>query len=84
MRPRLRHEAFKTQPCVDLTRKGPRVCTYGTRCNYVHIGEPVRRAGSELSKREALTGAKGYIDDDYFSQVKKDFPDFEYPFGVYV
>jgi len=71
--PRTRLENFKTQPCCDPAREGSRRCLYGSRCNYCHPGEAIRRPAGRT-----------YYDRDYYKDLQKDFGDNQYPFGIYV
>jgi len=69
---RIRPTNFKIRPCADCAPKDSR-CTYGTRCNYCHPGEAIRRdIGS------------AYFDRDYFKDLMVTFKDNEYPFGIYI
>jgi len=69
---RIRPTNFKTRPCADCAPKDGR-CTYGTRCNYCHPGEAIRRdVGS------------AYFDRDYFKDLMGTFKDNEYPFGIFI
>jgi len=69
---RTRFGNFKTQACVDCT-VGEEPCFFGSRCNYCHPGEAARR----------VVGKK-YLDKDYYEKLKIDFPNNNYPFGIYV
>jgi len=72
LRKRYRVGNYKIQPCVDCPPKGGR-CMFGSRCNYCHPGEAIRRAvGSP------------YFDIDYCNNLKRDFPNNDYPFGIFV
>jgi len=72
LRKRVRICNFKTKPCVDCpTQKGS--CSFGSRCNYCHPGEAIRRAVSST-----------YFDIDYYKDLKKEFKDNEYPFGIFI
>jgi len=69
---RIRPTNFKTRPCADCAPKDGR-CTYGTRCNYCHPGEAIRRnVGS------------AYFDRDYYKDLMNNFKDIEYPFGIFI
>jgi len=72
LRKRTRVRNYKIQPCVDCPTEGGR-CMFGTRCNYCHPGEAIRRAiGSS------------YFDIDYYNRLKRDFPNNEFPFGIFI
>ena len=74
LKPRMRVENYKTQPCCDPAREGCRRCMYGRRCNYCHPGEAIRRPHPTP-----------YYDSDYYNALSKDFgEDNEYPFGIYI
>jgi hypothetical protein len=74
LKPRMRVENYKTQPCCDPAREGCRRCMYGRRCNYCHPGEPIRRPHPTP-----------YYDKDYYGALQRDFgQDNEFPFGIYV
>ena len=74
LKPRMRVENYKTQPCCDPAREGCRRCMYGRRCNYCHPGEAIRRPHPTP-----------YYDKDYYDSLKRDFgEDNEYPFGIYI
>jgi len=73
LKPRTRLENFKTQPCCDPAREGSRRCLYGSRCNYCHPGEAIRRPVGHT-----------YYDANYYKDLQKDFGDNRYPFGIYV
>jgi len=73
LKPRTRLENFKTQPCCDPAREGSRRCLYGSRCNYCHPGEAIRRPVGHT-----------YYDRDYYKDLGKDYGDNKYPFGIYV
>merc|ERR1719384_1760397 len=68
LKPRTRLENFKTQPCCDPAREGSRRCLYGSRCNYCHPGEAIRRPVGNT-----------YYDRDYYKDLGKDFGDNKYP-----
>jgi len=72
LRKRVRLSNFKTKPCVDCPPKGRR-CFFGARCNYCHPGEAIRRSLSST-----------YYDIDYYNDLKKDFRNNEYPFGIFI
>jgi len=72
LKKRTRIGNFKTQACVDCT-VGEDGCCFGSRCNYCHPGEAVRR----------VVG-KTYFDIDYYKSLKIEFPNNNYPFGIYV
>jgi len=63
---------YKTQPCVECPVQEGR-CLFGSRCNYCHPGEAIRR----------VVGSS-YYDKDYYSDLKTDFSDIDYPFGIFV
>eukprot|EP01083_Nonionella_stella_P313660 1127066_1 len=74
LKPRMRVENYKTQPCCDPAREGCRRCMYGRRCNYCHPGEAIRRPHPTP-----------YYDKDYYKALRRDFgKDNEFPFGIYV
>lgn len=74
LKPRMRVENYKTQPCCDPAREGCRKCMYGRRCNYCHPGEAIRRSHPTP-----------YYDKDYYRVLGKDFGDErQFPFGIYV
>jgi len=69
---RVRVGNFKTRPCLDCPPKEAQ-CLFGSRCNYAHPGEAIRRAvGSS------------YVDRDYYTNLRKEFKDNDYPFGIFV
>lgn len=72
LRKRVRLCNFKTKPCVDCPPQKGR-CSFGSRCNYCHPGEAIRRAVSST-----------YFDIDYYKDLKKEFKDNEYPFGIFI
>jgi len=72
LRKRARLCNFKTKPCVDCPQKKSR-CSFGSRCNYCHPGEAIRRAVPST-----------YFDIDYYKDLKKDFKGNEYPFGIFI
>jgi len=72
LRKRIRVCNFKTQPCVDCPREKTK-CMFGSRCNYCHPGEAMRR-----------TGGSTYYDVDYYKDLRKEFPNNEYPYGIYL
>jgi len=72
LRKRVRLSNYKTKPCVDCPRQKGR-CSFGLRCNYCHPGEAIRRAVSST-----------YFDIDYYKDLKKEFKDNEYPFGIFI
>jgi len=72
LRKRLRPCNFKTKPCVDCPPEEGQ-CLFGRRCNYCHPGEAIRRTVSST-----------YFDIDYYKDLKKEFKDNEYPFGIFV
>jgi len=63
---------FKTQPCVDCPIAEGR-CMFGSRCNYCHPGEALRRAFRSM-----------YFDTDYYFNLRNEFPNNDYPFGIFV
>merc|ERR1719320_953402 len=63
---------YKTQPCVECPIQEGR-CLFGSRCNYCHPGEAIRR----------VVGSS-YYDKDYYNDLKKEFSDIDYPFGIFV
>jgi len=72
LRKRVRLCNFKTKPCVDCPSQKGR-CSFGSRCNYCHPGEAIRRAVSST-----------YFDIDYYEDLQKEFKDNEYPFGIFI
>jgi len=72
LRKRVRLSNYKTKPCVDCPPQKGR-CSFGSRCNYCHPGEAIRRAVSST-----------YFDIDYYKDLKKEFKDNEYPFGIFI
>jgi len=72
LRKRVRLSNFKTKPCVDCPPQGRR-CLFGARCNYCHPGEAIRRSLSST-----------YFDIDYYNDLKKEFRNNEYPFGIFI
>jgi len=72
LRNRSRVRNFKTQPCVDCPPEKAR-CIFGSRCNYCHPGEAIRR----------VVGAP-YFDTDYYFALKMEYPSNDYPFGIFV
>jgi len=72
LRKRIRVGNFKTKPCVDCPREKTK-CMFGSRCNYCHPGEAMRR-----------TGGSTYYDVDYYKDLRKEFPNNEYPFGIFL
>jgi len=72
---RIRPTNYKTRLCADCAPKDRRDgrCTYGSRCNYCHPGEAIRRnIGS------------AYFDRDYYKDLMNNFKDNEYPFGIFI
>jgi len=69
---RVRVGNFKTRPCIDCTSKDGQ-CVFGSRCNYCHPGEGIRR-----------TVGSSYIDRDYYIDLRKKFKNNDYPFGIFV
>jgi len=65
---RTRPGNFKTQLCKKYLK-----CFYGSRCSYCHPGEPIRRVVDN-----------SYVDVDYYIDLRKDFGDNKYPFGIYI
>lgn len=63
---------YKTRPCVDCPPESRR-CSFGARCNYCHPGEAIRR-GLESS----------YVDKDYYRDLRTEFKNNEYPFGIFI
>jgi len=72
LRNRTRLSNYKTKPCVDCPSRNGR-CLFASRCNYCHPGEAIRRPVS-----------KTYFDIDYYNDLKKEFKDNEYPFGIFI
>jgi len=72
LRKRIRVNNFKTQPCVDCPREKIK-CMFGSRCNYCHPGEALRR-----------TCGSTYFDVDYYEALCKKYPNNEYPYGIFV
>jgi len=72
LRKRVRPCNFKTKPCVACPQKEGQ-CLFGSRCNYCHPGEAIRRAVRST-----------YFDIDYYKRLKEEFKDNEYPFGIFV
>jgi hypothetical protein len=72
LKKRARLSNYKTRPCVDCPTQGGR-CLFGSRCNYCHPGEAIRRAVGAM-----------YFDIDYYKALRKDFNDNEYPFGIFI
>jgi len=72
LKKRVRVGNFKTQPCVDCPREKSR-CMFGSRCNYCHPGEALRR-----------TVGSAYYDVNYYKKLKIEFPNIDYPFGILV
>lgn len=72
LRKKLRPSNFRTKPCVDCPREGSK-CLFGSRCNYCHPGEALRRAVRST-----------YFDVDYYKDLKKEFKDNQYPFGIFL
>jgi len=72
LRNRARLSNYKTKPCVDCPPRNGR-CLFASRCNYCHPGEAIRRPVS-----------KTYLDIDYYNDLKKEFKDNEYPFGIFI
>jgi len=72
LKKRARLSNYKTRPCVDCPPEGGR-CLFGSRCNYCHPGEAIRRAVGST-----------YFDIDYYKAVRKEFNDNEYPFGIFI
>jgi len=72
LKKRARLSNFKTRPCVDCPPENGR-CLFGSRCNYCHPGEAIRRAVGSM-----------YFDIDYYRALKKEFKDNEYPFGIFI
>jgi hypothetical protein len=48
---------------------------YSTRCNYCHPGESIRRPS---------TTDTSYYDYEYQEALKRDFPNHEHPFGLFI
>jgi len=63
---------YKTQPCVECPIEDGR-CLFGSRCNYCHPGEAIRK----------VVGST-YFDVDYYKDLKKEFSENNYPFGIFV
>lgn len=72
LKKRARLSNFKTRPCVDCPPENGR-CLFGSRCNYCHPGEAIRRAVGSM-----------YFDIDYYRALRKEFKDNEYPFGIFI
>jgi len=72
LKKRVRVGNFKTQPCVDCPREKSN-CMFGSRCNYCHPGEAMRRTGGSI-----------YFDVDYYKDLKREFPNTDYPFGIFL
>jgi len=72
LRKRSRVGNFKTHPCVDCPLNKGR-CVYGSRCNYCHPGEAIRRIVDSP-----------YYDKDYYNDLKMEFPNNDSPFGIFV
>jgi len=72
LRKRVRMANFKTYPCVDCPLERSR-CMFGLRCNYCHPGEALRRVVDS-----------SYFDVDYYENLKKKFPNNDYPFGIVI
>jgi len=72
LKKRVRVGNFKSQPCVDCPRDNSQ-CEFGSRCNYCHPGEAIRKAlGSS------------YYDVDYYIKLKKEFSKNDYPYGIFL
>jgi len=72
LRNRMRVGNYKTKPCVDCPpEKGS--CTFASRCNYCHPGEAIRRPVGST-----------YFDKDYYKDLKNEFQQNDYPFGIFV
>jgi len=69
---RVRVPNYKTRPCADCPPES-RKCMFGSRCNYCHPGEAMRRRLDS-----------SYYDKDYFRDLRKEFKDNEYPFGIFI
>jgi len=67
---RVRVFNYKTRPCADCPSES-RKCMFGSRCNYCHPGEAIRRCLDS-----------SYFDKDYFRGLRKEFKENEYPFGI--
>jgi len=63
---------YKTRPCVDCPPKNGK-CLFGSRCNYCHPGEAIRRCVES-----------SYVDKDYYRDLRNEFKDNEYPFGIFI
>jgi len=72
LKKRSRGGNYKTQPCMECPIEESR-CLFGSRCNYCHPGEAIRK----------VVGST-YCDKDYYKDLKKEFPDNDYPFGIFV
>jgi len=72
LKKRSRGGNYKTQPCVECPIEESR-CLFGSRCNYCHPGEAIRQ----------VVGST-YYDKDYYKDLKKEFSDNDYPFGIFV
>jgi len=72
LKKRSRVSNYKTQPCIDcLIENGH--CMFGSRCNYCHPGEGIRR----------VIGS-AYYDKDYYENMRNEFTNNVYPFGICV
>jgi len=72
LKKRSRGGNYKTQPCVECPSEDGR-CLFGSRCKYCHPGEAIRQ----------VVGST-YFNTDYYKDLKKQFSDNSYPFGIFV
>jgi len=72
LRKRSRVSNYKTQPCIDCLIENGR-CMFGSRCNYCHPGEGIRR----------VIGST-YYDKDYYENMRNEFANNVYPFGIFL
>ena len=69
----LRIHNYKTLPCCDPALAPRKPCPYKEKCSYAHPGEPLRK-----------NFVRPYSDEEYFEELRKEFPFDAYPFGVYL